>query len=196
MILSDKDILHMLEKEQLTISPLNDIERQVQPASVDLRLSTEFYQFEENPNVKIEPSGTKPSDVGEQLNHPDGGDLELKPRDFVLGSTVESIDLPDNICGILFGRSGLGRLGVVPYVGAGFVNPGWEGKLTLELVNHGPHTVVLEPGKTYIIQIAFVNLTSPVEVPYGDQPNGKYQGQRTVSRSLLLQPGQGDSGPT
>lgn len=188
MILSDKDILKLVEEERLVIEPFEDIDRQVQPASVDLRLSTEFYQFEENPDIKIEPNGTTPSDVGEPLNHPNGGDLELKPGDFVLGSTVETIDLPDDICGVLFGRSGLGRLGVVSYVGAGFVNPGWRGRLTLELVNHGPHTIVLKPGETYIIQITLMNLTSSVDVPYGDQPNAKYQDQERVARSLLLQP--------
>lgn len=195
MILSDKEILKLLEDERLIIDPLDDIDRQVQAASVDLRLSTEFYRFEADPNIKIKPMGTTPSDVGSSVNYSDGEDLELKPGEFVLGSTVESVELPEDICGVLFGRSGLGRLGVVPFVGAGFVNPGWRGKLTLELVNHGPHTIVLEPGETHVIQIVFIYLTSPVEVPYGDQPNAKYQDQQRVSRSLLLQSEHGEQGP-
>lgn len=89
------------------------------------------------------------------------------------------------------GRSRFGRLGVVGHVGAGFVNPGWRGRLALELANHGPHTVVLTAGETRIVQIVFLELTTPVETPYGERADARYQDQDGVVRPRETEPRSG-----
>lgn len=186
MILSDVQILEQLESGNLGIKPIKNVESQVQPASVDLRLSTNVYHFNQNPEIKVTPNGNEPFNSGDYTAHTKDEKLEIKPGDFVLASTVEKINLPNNLCAVLCGRSRFGRLGVVPYIGAGFVNPGWQGRLALELTNHGPHTVVLTPGETKIIQIVFLRLTGPVETTYGEQRESKYQYQdriRTVDQT-------------
>lgn len=169
MILSDSDILDEIEAGRLEISPLSDLEEQLQPASVDLRLSTTFYTFETDRDVVVTPDRRSIRDEGRKVEHERGEPFELQPGAFVLVDTAETVRLPDDVCGVLFGRSGYGRLGVVPHNGAAFVNPGWSGRLTLELTNHGPHTVRLLAGETCPLQIVFLRLGSTPNVPYGER---------------------------
>jgi len=105
----------------------------------------------------------------------------------VLGATVERIVLPDDIVARLEGKSSLGRLGLLIHSTAGYVDPGWDGTLTLELSNVANLPIVLTPGMP-IGQISFNQMTTPVERPYGTPGLGsKYQGQvdPTPSKSHL-----------
>jgi dCTP deaminase len=102
----------------------------------------------------------------------------LHPGEFVLGSTVERVALPNDLVGRLEGKSSLGRLGLLIHSTAGFVDAGWDGQLTLELSNVANLPITLYAGMK-IGQISFMQMTTPAEQPYGTGRLGsKYQGQR------------------
>jgi dCTP deaminase len=102
----------------------------------------------------------------------------------VLGSTFERVELPNDLVARLEGKSSLGRLGLLIHSTAGYVDPGWEGNLTLELSNVANLPITLYDGMK-IGQISFQRLTSPAEVGYGDARIGsKYRGQRDPTASL------------
>jgi dCTP deaminase len=108
----------------------------------------------------------------------------LHPGEFVLGSTLERVGLPDDLVARLEGKSSLGRLGLLIHSTAGYVDPGWDGNLTLELSNVANLPITLYDGMK-IGQISFQRLTSPVEVAYGDDRIGsRYRGQRDPTASL------------
>jgi dCTP deaminase len=111
----------------------------------------------------------------------------LHPGEFVLGSTYEFVKLPDNVAARLEGKSSLGRLGLVTHSTAGFVDPGFNGHVTLELSNMATLPIKLWPGMK-IGQLCFFQLSSPSETPYGSAKYlNRYQGQRgpTASRSYM-----------
>src|SRR5207249_9091798 len=109
----------------------------------------------------------------------------LHPGEFVLGSTLERVVLPDDLVARLEGKSSLGRLGLLIHSTAGYVDPGWNGYLTLELSNVANLPITLYPGMR-IGQISFFRLTSPAEAPYGKAGN-KYQGQRGPTPSRFFE---------
>jgi len=100
----------------------------------------------------------------------------LHPGEFVLAATFESVRIPDNIVGRLDGKSSLGRLGLIVHSTAGFVDPGFEGTITLELTNISNLPITLY-AMMPVSQISFMYLSTPAEKPYGGR-RSKYQGQR------------------
>ena len=102
----------------------------------------------------------------------------------MLGSTLERVALPDDLVARLEGKSSLGRLGLLIHSTAGYVDPGWDGYLTLELSNVANLPITLYPGMK-IGQISFFRLTTPAETPYGTAGN-KYQGQRGPTAEPVL----------
>jgi dCTP deaminase len=117
----------------------------------------------------------------------EGEPFVLHPGEFVLGSTLETCTLPEDLAGRLEGKSSLGRLGLLTHSTAGFIDPGFSGHITLELSNVANLPITLWPGMK-IGQLCILRLTSPAEHPYGSASVGsKYQGQRgpTPSRSYL-----------
>jgi dCTP deaminase len=109
----------------------------------------------------------------------------IQPGTFVLGSTIETITLPDDIVARVDGKSSLGRLGLLVHATAGYVDPGWTGRLTLELSNQSQMPIALYYGMR-IAQISFIELTTPVDRPYGDESLGsKYQGQTGPTASRI-----------
>jgi dCTP deaminase len=107
----------------------------------------------------------------------------LHPGEFVLGQTLEWVELPDDVVARLEGRSSLGRLGLLIHSTAGYVDPGWKGNLTLELSNVANLPIALYAGMG-IGQISFFAMSGPVERPYGTSGLGsKYQGQSTPTAS-------------
>lgn len=174
MILSDRDIRAALASGHLGIEPLADADAQIQPCSVDLRLSSFFRLFGKRPGLVLDPR--EPRDVFDVWSVFPGGRIALKPGEFVLGSTIERVRVPHDLLARVEGCSTFGRLGVMVHVTAGFIDPGFEGEITLELKNVGPLPVALWPGDK-ICQIAFQTLTSAVERPYGPERGSKYQGQ-------------------
>jgi len=185
MILSDGDILRRLETGDLVVEPLDDIDLQVQPASIDLRLGREFLEFQHANIPCIHPNSENEVDeyVDETVVDEDG-EYILHPGDFVLGTTHERVEIPDDLIAHVEGRSSLGRLAIVVHATAGLCDPGYEGQITLELSNLGTAPVALTPGMR-ISQLTFTELKTPAERPYGEERGSKYQGQSGPQASKI-----------
>jgi dCTP deaminase len=184
MLLSDRDIIAAVESGQLVVDPW-DAEL-LQPSSVDVRLDRYFRVFNNTQYTHIDP-GLQQDELT-TLVEPKGDDpFVLHPGEFVLGSTLEIVTLPDDLAGRLEGKSSLGRLGLLTHSTAGFIDPGFTGHLTLELSNVANLPIMLWPGMK-IGQLCLLRLSSAARNPYGSAAVGsRYQGQRgpTPSRSYL-----------
>jgi dCTP deaminase len=184
VILSDATIREELQAGRIIIDPLGD--DAVQPSSVDLHVDRYFRVFRNDTTPYIDPKQHQ-EDLTELVEVGDDGAFILHPGEFVLGSTLERVALPDDLVARLEGKSSLGRLGLLIHSTAGFVDAGWDGHLTLELSNVANLPIALYPGMK-IGQISFLRMTGPAEHPYGSETTGsKYQGQRgpTPSRYYL-----------
>ena len=181
MVLSDRDIRAEIAAGRIVIDPY--IPEAVQPSSVDLHLDRRFRVFRNSRYPFIDVRSDQP-ELTELVEI--GGDepFILHPGEFVLGSTFERVELPNDLVARLEGKSSLGRLGLLIHSTAGYVDPGWEGNLTLELSNVANLPITLYDGMK-IGQISFQRMSSPVEVGYGDARIGsKYRGQRDPTASL------------
>ncbi|MEX0625062.1 MAG: dCTP deaminase [Chloroflexota bacterium] len=181
MVLSDRDIRAEIAAGRIVIDPF--ISEAVQPSSVDLHLDRRFRVFRNSRYPFIDVRADQP-ELTELVEI--GGDdpFILHPGEFVLGSTLERVALPNDLVARLEGKSSLGRLGLLIHSTAGYVDPGWEGNLTLELSNVANLPITLYDGMK-IGQISFQRLSSPAEVGYGDASIGsKYRGQRDPTASL------------
>jgi dCTP deaminase len=184
VILSDVSINEELAAGRIIIDPLGP--KSVQPSSVDLRVDRLFRVFRNDTTPFIDPKLPQ-EDLTELVEVEEGKAFILHPGEFVLGSTLERVALPDDLVARLEGKSSLGRLGLLIHSTAGFVDAGWDGHLTLELSNVATLPIALYPGMK-IGQISFLRMTTAAEHPYGSGSTGsKYQGQRgpTPSRSYL-----------
>jgi dCTP deaminase len=182
VLLSDRDILAEIAANRIHLEPYD--EAMVQPSSIDFRLDRYFRVFENHRYPHIDPAADQP-DLTRQVE-PEGDEpFILHPGEFVLGSTLEVVTLPDDLAARVEGKSSLGRLGLLTHATAGFVDPGFSGHVTLELANVATLPIKLYPGMK-IGQLCFFRLSSPAEHPYGSAKYGsRYQGQRgpTPSRS-------------
>lgn len=177
MILSDRDLRARLRDQSIGVDPLEDPDLQIQPASIDLRLGNTFVAYK-LPHVPcIDPRDPKSvSGYTETFHIPNGEAFVLHPGEFALGSTIERVRVPPDLVARVEGRSSIGRLAIVVHATAGFIDPGFEGEITLELSNLGRCAVKLYPGMR-ISQVVFHTMTSPAERPYGPARGSKYQGQ-------------------
>jgi dCTP deaminase len=189
MILSDVTIREELAAGRIIIDPLG--EGALQPSSVDLHVDRYFRVFRNHTTPYIDPK-QRQEDLTELVEVREGESFILHPGEFVLGSTLERVALPEDLVARLEGKSSLGRLGLLIHSTAGFVDAGWDGHLTLELSNVATLPIALYPGMK-IGQISFLRMTTRAEHPYGSSATGsKYQGQRgpTPSRYYLnFEPG-------
>ncbi|WP_313692184.1 dCTP deaminase [Halorarum halobium] len=185
MILADTDILARLRDGDLVVDPLADVDMQVQPASIDLRLGPEFLEFRRTNIPCIHPNDEREVDEYVTQTHvPEGEDFILHPGDFVLGTTKERVEIPDDLVAHVEGRSSLGRLAIVVHATAGLCDPGYRGQITLELSNLGNAPVALSPGMR-VSQLTFTELKSPADRPYGSERGSKYQGQSGPQASRI-----------
>ncbi len=173
MILSDRDIRVQIESGRVVIDPFDP--QCVQPSSVDLHVDSQFRVFANSRYPYIDVHQEQP-DLTELVEVKPDEAFILHPGEFVLGSTLERVALPDDLVARLEGKSSLGRLGLLIHSTAGYVDPGWDGYLTLELSNVANLPITLYPGMKFG-QISFFKVTSPAERLYG-QAGNKYQGQR------------------
>jgi len=181
-VLSDRDIRASLQAGRVRIDPYDPT--CLQPSSVDLHLDREFRVFRNNRYPYIDVRQSQP-DLTELVAIGDEEPFILHPGEFVLGQTLEWVELPDDLVARLEGKSSLGRLGLLIHSTAGYVDPGWKGNLTLELSNVANLPIALYFGMK-IGQISFFRMTSPVERPYGSKELGsKYQGQSTPTASAF-----------
>lgn len=182
MILSDKDIKQALKEGILKIEPLD--EKQIQAAWVDLSLGGEFRIFKVISTPYIDPK--VPLDgYTEIVKIDDDKPFVLHPGEFVLGCVKEYIKMPDNLMGVVDGRSSLGRLGIVVHATAAGINPGWEGIFTLEMANVGKMPIALYPGMK-ICKLVLHELSSPAEKPYNKRGDAKYQKQTKIEESKIF----------
>jgi dCTP deaminase len=178
MLLADNEITAGMESGRLWVGPVG--EDCLQPSSIDVRLSHELRIFPRphwwHRRKHINPlAGDLPST--RLVTLAEGQVFPLRPRQFVLGSTMEWITVSDEVAAYVEGKSSLGRLGLLPHT-AGFIDPGFQGEITLELVNVSPYTIDLTAGMQ-IAQICFIQLTSQARNPYGSPAlRSSYQWQR------------------
>lgn len=186
-MLSDKDIRHRLEDGNLEVKNIDDLDRQLQPASLDIRLADTFETFsaEANPGF-IDPSfeGDRMETISETVQVEEGTSFVIDRKEFVLASTKEYVSIPPNLVSFVEGRSSLGRLGIQIHSTAGLIDPGFEGNITLELYNSGPQPVLLHPDMR-IGQLTFSELSSECMNPYGDLNDSKYNKQSGPTRSRI-----------
>ena len=180
MILSDRDIRGEIDAGRIVIDPY--LPDAVQPSSVDLHLGNRFRVFRNNRTAVIDPR-IEQLELTELVEIAGDDPFILHPGEFALGATFERVGLPDDLVARLEGKSSLGRLGLLIHSTAGYVDPGWEGTLTLELSNVANLPIKLYDGMK-IGQISFQRLSSSVEVGYGDARIGsKYRGQTDPTAS-------------
>jgi dCTP deaminase len=184
MILSDRTIREELAAGHIVIDPFDDA--CIQPSSIDLHVDREFRVFQNNRYPFIDVKNEQP-DLTELVEVKEGEPFILHPGEFVLGSTLERVALPDDLVARLEGKSSLGRLGLLIHSTAGYVDPGWDGYLTLELSNVANLPITIYPGMK-IGQISFFQLSTPADVPYGSKSTrSKYQGQRGPTASRFFE---------
>jgi dCTP deaminase len=179
MILSDRTIREQIEAGRIVIDPFDPA--CIQPSSVDLHVDAEFRVFRNNryPFIDVKQE----QDLTELVEVKPDEPFILHPGEFVLGSTLERVAIPDDLVARLEGKSSLGRLGLLIHSTAGYVDPGWDGYLTLELSNVANLPITIYPGMK-IGQISFFRLTTAADMPYGSAGN-KYQGQRGPTASRI-----------
>ena len=182
MVLSDRTIREEMAKGRIVVRPLGD--GCVQPASVDLHLDRNVLVFRNNrvPYVDVRSTNYRLTDMVTMGND---DPFMLHPGEFVLGSTLEHVEVPDDLVGRLEGKSSLGRIGLLIHSTAGYVDPGWKGHLTLELSNVSGLPITLYH-RMKIGQISFLKLTTPADHLYGSAELGsKYQGQTDPTPSRV-----------
>jgi dCTP deaminase len=182
LIYSDRTIKESISSGKIAIEPYEP--SFVQPSSVDLRVSNGFRVFVNHRYSEIDPRAPQ-ADLTQLIEVGVDEPFMLHPGEFVLGSTLERVRLGVDVVARLEGKSSLGRLGLLIHSTAGFIDPGFEGHITLELSNVATLPIAIYPGMK-IGQISFYQMTTAAEYPYGSPELGsKYQGQSgpTASRS-------------
>ncbi len=172
MILSDKTLMKMLDEGTLVVTPLE--ENQIQPASIDIRIGNTYSIVEDSPSGIIR--------LNEEIEYRQitADKYILLPGQFVLATTMEFVELPNNLTAFVEGRSSLGRLGLF-IQNAGWVDPGFKGEITLELFNANRCAIELNAGRR-VGQLVFAKLDEHALNPY----RGKYQGQRGATGSKVF----------
>lgn len=170
MILSDQEIMRA-QTEHNIISDFNP--DQVEPASYDLRLADK---------ILLERNYSRPIGMNEEVEYISTSinDRPLNPQEFVLGSTEEYISLPDNLAAFVTGKSTIGRKAIEVHQTAAWIDPGFQGNITLEIINNSSNKRKLKAGEL-IAQIVFFKVSGAVLEPY----DGKYQNSDGVIGSLI-----------
>lgn len=189
MILSQSDIREAVEKGELGFDPPLE-ERQWGEASIDLRLGFGFTQLKAAEGFTVSlanglgtlgQSGlwaTKELKPKDEFGHPE--QFTLRPGQFVLALTYETISIPKSLIGLVEGRSTYARVGLSMHQTAPWIQPGWKGRITLEIMNHGPLNINLTPLVDRPCQLTFFQLKTPLpdNLLYGTRSTDRYQDQR------------------
>jgi dCTP deaminase len=184
VILSDRDVKAQIDAGRIVIEPYDAT--CIQPSSVDVKISNLFRVFRNHTAGVIDVKKDM-TDLTELVEIPVDGVFMLHPGEFVLGSTLERVGVPDDLVARVEGKSSLGRLGLLIHSTAGFIDAGFDGHVTLELANVANLPITLYPGMK-IGQVSFMKMTSPAENPYGSGAKGsKYQGQRGPTPSRYFE---------
>ncbi len=194
MLLVDREIKDLVRRGELVIDPFD--EELVGPASLDLRLGNRFRVFKPSKLTHIDVRTFEDTKLGEEEKG--GRRIEvyeysdvviaddyfvIHPGEFVLASVKEYIAFPPTVAGLLSGRSSIGRLGLLVHTVAGWIDPGYRGHLTLELVNVNSVPVKIYPGMR-IAQVAFFRVNE-VDTPYNKRKGSKYVDEEGATHSLI-----------
>jgi dCTP deaminase len=181
MVLSDRDIKTRL-KIDLVITPLD--ESCIQPSSIDVHLDDNFLVFD-NHNLHIIDTRNPIKDLMKRILIKKDVPFILHPREFILGTTIERIEVPNDLVCRLEGKSSLGRMGLIIHSTAGYIDPGFKGQVTLEISNLSNLPIALYKDMK-IGQFSFIQMTSPAEFPYGHSKLGShYQNQTGATESRM-----------
>jgi dCTP deaminase len=185
MLLSDREIKKYILEGKIKIKPLPNFKLQLSPASLDFRLGNEFRVFNNFEKPYIDPKNPKTfKNLTKLLKIKKNQPFIIQPGQFILAVTLEEISLPEDIGARIEGRSSWGRLGLIVHATAGYIDPGFRGRLTLEMSNIGPLPILLYPGMK-ICQIAFEKLSSPAKIPYPKKKGSKYFGDKHPQESKI-----------
>lgn len=190
MRLSDGDIEQRLAQESIIITPQPN-PNAIAGISVDLRLDHRFRVFSNSSVTHLDLSGDR-DELDYNINRVMGREIALEedeaffihPGELVLGATLESVTIPDDLVGWLDGRSSLARLGLMVHLTAGRIDPGWEGQIVLEFYNSGKLPLTLRPGMV-ICALSFETLSTPALRPYNKRADAKYKGQQGAVGSRI-----------
>lgn len=190
MRLSDGDIEQRVQEGSIRISPQPDKDA-IAGISVDLRLDHRFRVFSNNSVTHLDLSGDRDQlerDIdrimSKEIEIAEDDALFIHPGELILGATLESVSIPDDLVGWLDGRSSLARLGLMVHVTAGRIDPGWDGQIVLEFYNNGKLPLALRPGMV-ICAMSFETLSSPAIKPYNKRENAKYRDQQGAVGSRI-----------
>lgn len=188
-ILPDKQLRKLVQDNSIYVEngPEVDEDLQIGPSSIDLRLGYEFAIMETR---RVEVLDTKEIPELSKLQHsvkktPDEG-FVVHPGEFVLSTTMETVEIPSNMVARIEGRSSYARLGLIPHAAGGFIDAGFEGQITLEIRNLGDVPIKIYP-EDRICQMAVETMTAEAETPYGDKADAKYMGQKGATGARLNQ---------
>src|ERR1035437_5259662 len=184
MVLSDRDLKKALKTGKIKITPAPDFATQLGSCSIDLRLGNAFRIFESGVHGVIDPRKNVAKEFTKEIIVEEGNAFIMQPGDFVLGTTVEDVEIPDDLVGSLEGRSSIGRLGIIVHSTAATIDAGRKGCNTLELANVGKLPVALHPDMR-ICCISFEQLSSPSETPYYKKKSAKYLHQKGPGESKI-----------
>jgi dCTP deaminase len=187
-VLSDKDIRELIDNKnavEVEEGPEVDLDLQLGPSSLDLRLGYEFGVLKTRKVKAIDTQSMKDySEIKESRKATPEEGMVVHPGEFLLGTTLETLKVPSNLVARIEGRSSYARLGLIPHAAAGFVDPGFEGQITLEIQNLGNVPITIYP-EDRICQVVFETMTSEAENPYGEKTDSKYMGQEGATGSRL-----------
>jgi dCTP deaminase len=184
VILSDVSIRKEIAAGRIVVDPLGD--GCIQPSSVDVRIDRYFRVFLNHTQRVIDVKDDQ-ENLTQLIEVGEDDAFVLHPGEFVLGATLERIEVPSDLVARIDGKSSLGRLGLLTHATAGFVDAGFQGHITLELSNVATLPITLYPGMK-VAQISFMQMTTPAEHPYGAGASGsKYQGQRGPTPSRYFE---------
>ncbi len=192
MILSDHEIRKLVQEQKAVFveegEPKLDLDLQIGPSSMDLRLGHDFVVFLRHKIQAIDTLNLKNgfSEITEKVNVSREEGFVIHPGEFVLGTTIEQVAIPENLVARMEGRSSWGRIGLIVHATAGYVDPGFAGHLTLELHNISPYPIVLHPLER-ICQLVFEQMNSIPDVPYSKKKDNKYHLQRGATESRIHQ---------
>ncbi len=184
MILSDRTLREQIDAGRIVLDPFD--ETLIQPSSIDVRISNLFRVFRNHTAAVIDVKQDLTA-LTELVEISEDQAFMLHPGEFVLGSTLERLAVPDDLVARIEGKSSLGRLGLLIHSTAGFIDAGFDGHITLELANVASLPITLYPGMK-IGQVSFMHMTTPADNPYGSGAKGsKYQGQRGPTPSRYFE---------
>jgi dCTP deaminase len=184
VILSDRSLREAIEAGRIVVDPFDPAT--IQPSSIDVRVDRLFRVFRNHTAGVIDVKQDL-RELTELVEIGEDGVFILHPGEFVLGSTLERVAVPDDLVARIEGKSSLGRLGLLIHSTAGFIDAGFDGHVTLELANVASLPITIYPGMK-IGQISFMQMTTAADQPYGRGASGsKYQGQRGPTPSRYFE---------